>query len=449
MPDASDRAQKAQKGGGAPNSLEAYWLPFTANRAFKAKPRLVSRAEGAWLYNQYGEPVLDGSSGLFCSPAGQSHPKIAEAVAAQLATCAYVNPFGTAHGAAFELAEKVAQLNPDPLNRVFFVNSGSEAVDTALKIVMAYHLARGEAERSVFVSRDRAYHGVNIGGLSLSGIARNRRQFPGTMPTVAFMRDTHTGEELGRPGLPSAGADRAEDLERICQTFGPEKIAAVFVEPVAGSTGVLPPPDGYLRRLREICDRYGVLLVFDEVITGFGRLGAPFAAQRFDVVPDLITMAKAITNGAIPMGAVAVRDAVHDSIVEPAADGAIEFFHGYTFSAHPAATAAGLAMMEIIAEEGLFERVRDGEAYFQEAIHSLCGHPRLRDVRSIGYMAGLELHPEEAPGALGGRLQEALFWAGLHVKFTADTGIVAPPFIMERPQIDRMVEILRAQLDAL
>lgn len=429
------------------NSLEEFWLPFTANRAFKKEPRLVKRAEGTFLYNQFDERIIDGSSGLFCCPAGHCHPKIVEAVHEQMRRNTYVSPFGMAHEGGFALAAEIAALTPEPINHVFFVNSGSEAIDTALKIVMAYNAARGQAQRHRFVSRERAYHGVNIGGVSLSGMVRNRHAFPAVMPNVVVMRHTWTGEELNCPGQPSTGVELAEDLARFCATYGGDTIAAVFVEPVAGSTGVLPPPVGYLERLREICDQHDILLVFDEVITGFGRMGENFGAQTFDVTPDLMTMAKALTNGSIPMGAVAVKDEIYQTVVDSAPDGAIEFFHGYTYSGHPAATAAGLAMMEIIREEGLFERSKAMSPYFREAIHSLADHPLVMDVRSIGMIAGVELHHDGGVGRRGGRLQTDLFWNGVHVKFTADTGIVAPQFIAEREHIDAIVSTLRGGLD--
>jgi beta-alanine--pyruvate transaminase len=331
---------------------------------------------------------------------------------------------------------------------VFFVNSGSEAVDTAMKIAMAYNAARGQGHRRRFVSRERAYHGVNLGGVSLSGMVNNRRAFPCVVPDVVTMRHTWTGEELNRPGQPETGAEMAEDLARICATYGGDQIAAVFVEPVAGSTGVLVPPKGYLERLREICDEHDILLVFDEVITGFGRMGYNFGAQTFGVTPDIMTMAKALTNGSIPMGAVAVKDEIYNAVVDAAPDGAIELFHGYTYSAHPAACAAGNAMMEIIRDEGLFERSMALGPYFQAAIHSLADHPMVMDVRSIGMIAGVEVHHDGKPGRRGGKLQPEMFWKGLHVKFTGDVGIVAPQFICEKADIDRIVERFRATLDA-
>lgn len=432
------------------NSLEEFWIPFTPNRAFKANPRMVSRAEGTWLYNQHGEKVIDGSSGLFCSPAGHCHPKIAEAVSEQMTKNTYVSPFGLGHEGSFQLAREVAALTPEEINHVFFTNSGSESIDTALKIVMAYNNARGQAHRHRFVSRERAYHGVNIGGVSLSGMVNNRRAFPVTMPNVVMMRHTWTGDELFHtPGQPENGAELAEDLAKICATYGGDQIAAVFVEPVAGSTGVLIPPKGYLERIREICDQHGILLVFDEVITGFGRMGHPFGAQIFGVTPDIMTMAKALTNGSIPMGAVAVKDEIYDTVIDASPDGAIELFHGYTYSGHPAACAAGNAMMQIFRDEELFKRSTEMGPYFNEAILSLRDHPMVKDIRTIGMIAGVEVHPgAEGAGKRGSALQPEMFWKGLHVKFTGDVGIVAPQFIVERAHIDEIVGKFRDTLDA-
>jgi len=429
------------------NSLEEFWIPFTPNRAFKKAPRMVAKAEGTWLWNQHGEKVIDGSSGLFCSPAGHCHPKIIEAVHAQMKDNTYTAPFGLAHDGSFALAREVSKLTPEGIDRIFFVNSGSEAIDTAIKIVMAYNHARGQHQRIRMVSRERAYHGVNLGGTSLSGMVRNRAQFPITMPNVVHMRHTWTGEELNRPGQPEHGAHLADDLQRFCDTYGGESIAAVFVEPVAGSTGVLVPPKGYLERIREICTANDILLVFDEVITGFGRMGYNFGAQTFGVTPDIMTMAKALTNGSIPMGAVAVRDDIYDTLMDAAPEGAIELFHGYTYSGHPAATAAGLAMQEIIREEGLFQRVFEHQDYFRDAIHSLGDHPLVKDVRSIGFISGIEVHHDGKPGRRGSRVQTAMFWNGCHVKFTGDVGIVAPQFIVGREEIDIIVDRFRRTLD--
>ncbi len=431
------------------NSLEEHWMPFTGNRDFKESPRLVVKGEGMYYTDHKGGRVIDGSSALFCSPAGHCRPEIAEAVHRQLATNSYNPHFQMGHPGSFELARRVAGLLPEPLNHVFFVNSGSEAVDTALKIVMAYHRARGESQRLRFVSRERAYHGVNMGGLSLSGMVKNRESFPVTLPNVVMMRHTWTGQELFCDGQPERdGLELANDLERHCQTYGGSTIAAVFIEPVAGSTGTLVPPKGYLERVREICDAHGILLVFDEVITGFGRLGAPFASQLFGVTPDICTMAKALTNGAIPMGAVAVKDGIYEAVVDAAPENAIEFFHGYTYSAHPVACAAGNAALEIYRSEGLFERAAEMAPYFAEAAMSLRDHQMVKDIRTIGMMSGIEVHAGEKPGLRGQELQKAMFWNGAHVKFTGDVGILAPAFVAERAHIDEIVDKFRRTLDA-
>ncbi len=430
-----------------PNSLEKQWMPFTDNRSFKESPRLVVEAKGAYMTDHHGGTIIDGSSGLFCSPAGHCHPKIIEAVHEQMKVNTYTSPFGMGHPASFMLAEKVSAMTPDNINHIFFVNSGSEAVDTALKIVMAYHAANGEDARTRFVSRERAYHGVNIGGVSLSGMVNNRKTFSGVMPNIVHMRHTWDAEQMFCKGQPTRGAELADDLQRACDNFGGMTIAACFVEPVAGSTGTLVPPVGYLERLREICDANGILLVFDEVITGFGRMGTPFAAQKFGVEPDIMTMAKALTNGSIPMGAVGVRDHIYETVTDKSAPGAIEFFHGYTYSGHPAACAAGIAMMDIIADEGLVAKADDMSGYFQDALYSLEDHPLVKDVRGIGMMGAVELHPGEAPGKRGGAVQTAMFWNGLHIKFTGDNGIIAPMFISERSHIDEIIGKFRDTLD--
>ncbi|MEM6761918.1 MAG: aminotransferase class III-fold pyridoxal phosphate-dependent enzyme [Pseudomonadota bacterium] len=430
------------------NSLEEFWMPFSDNRGFKQAPRLVTSASGVYMTDHKGGTVIDGSSGLFCSPAGHCHPRIIEAVHTAMKEITYVSPFGTGQPISFALAQEITRLTPETINHVFFVNSGSEAVDTAIKIAMAYHYAKGE-RRSRFVSRERAYHGVNIGGVSLSGMINNRRAFSGTMPDVVHMRHTWTDEELFTPGQRDTGADRAEDLQRIVGNYGADTIAAVFVEPVAGSTGTLPPPKGYLNRIREICDENGLLLVFDDVICGFGRVGGRFSADAFGVVPDMILMAKALTNGSIPMGAVAVRDDIYETVTDSAAMGGIELFHGYTYSGHPAACAAGLAAQAIYREDGLFERASDMAPYFAEAVFSLRDHPLVKDIRTIGMMAGVEVHPHPKPGARGTMAQVEMFWGGLHVKFTGDVGILAPMFVSERHHIDEIVDKFRAGLDAL
>jgi len=429
------------------NSLENHWMPFTDNRGFKASPRLITEASGVFMKDHIGNSLIDGSSGLFCCPAGHCHPKIIEAVHEQMKINTYTSPFGTGHEASFELADRVSELTPDGMNHVFFVNSGSEAVDTALKITMAYHSAMGE-NRNRFVSRERAYHGVNMGGVSLSGMVNNRRTFPVVMPGIVMMRHTWTGNDLNVQGQPSEGKELANDLDRFVQTYGGQTIAACIVEPVAGSTGTLVPPVGYLERLREICDQNGILLIFDEVITGFGRMGTNFAADKFQVKPDIMTMAKALTNGSMPMGAVCVKDEIYEVVTDRANEGAIEFFHGYTYSGHPAACAAGLASLKIYADECLFERANNLSTYFLDGIFSLSNHPLVKDIRGIGLMAGVEMHADGNVGKRGGKLQKDLFWNGLHIKFTGDTGIVAPMFISENSHIDQIVEKLRKTLDA-
>jgi beta-alanine--pyruvate transaminase len=424
-------------------TLEQHWLPFTNNRGFKREPRLFVRASGMHYWNQHGQKILDGSSGLFTCAAGHCRPEIAQAVSEQLNTLDYAPPFMRSHPSAFELANAVAELTPPGLKHVFFCNSGSEAVDTAIKIALAYHLARKEAQRTYLVSRERAYHGVNIGGTALGGMVKNREVFGALMPGVLHMRHTLLPANRLTRGMGANGAELADDLLRFVQLVGEKRIAAVFVEPISGSTGVLVPPRGYLERIREICDRFGILLVFDEVISGFGRTGAPFAAEAFGVTPDLILMAKAITNGAQPMGAVAVRDSIYRAIVDEAAEGAIEFFHGYTTSAHPAACAAGLATLKIFEQEKLFAKARELSPYFQDAMFGLQDLGVIADVRGYGLLAGIEVKPGQSPGLRGAEVQARLFDHGLHVKTTGDAAIVAPAYIATRAEIDQMAGILR------
>lgn len=424
-------------------NLERHWMPFTPNRDFKRHPRMFVRASGMHYFDPSGRRVLDGSSGLFCSPAGHCRPEIATAVAEQLQTLDFTPSFLRGHPGGFALADGVAALTPKGLDHVFFCNSGSEAVDTAMKIALAYHLARNEGQRTYFVSRERAYHGVNIGGTALSGMVRNRETFGVLMPAILHLRHTLLPENRLTRGLGATGVELADDLLRFVNLVGEKRIAAVFVEPIAGSTGVILPPRGYLERLREICTRYGILLVFDEVICGFGRTGDPFAATTFGVTPDLITMAKALTNGAQPMGAVAVRDAVYRTILDAAPEGAPEFFHGYTYSAHPAACAAGLATLAIYEREQLFARSRDLSGYFLDAMFALQDLPAVADVRGFGLLAGVEIKAGKAPGVRGGELQAKLFDRGLHVKTTGDVAIMAPAFIASRADIDLMAAMLR------
>lgn len=430
--------------------LENHWLPFTDNKTFKDDPRLVVRGEGAYMWNQRGEKLLDGSAGLFTCALGHCRPEITEAVSAQLAELDYIPSFLRSHPRAFEAANLLTRILPDPINHVFFCNSGSEAVDTAMKIVLQYQLARGQAQRSVFVTRDRAYHGVNLGGTALSGIARNRQAFGSLVPGIVHMRDTWDADQCFSRGQPArGGVDLADDLHRAVKTHGPNRIAACFVEPIAGSTGVLVPPAGYLERLREICDEHDILLVFDEVITGFGRTGAAFGADSFGVTPDIMTMAKALTNGAQPMGAVAVRDEIYQTVIDASPDDAVEFAHGYTASAHPAACAAAIATLGIYEREKIFERAREMSEYFLDSVFALQNLPAVADIRGFGMLAGFDVAAEGTPGLRGMRLQRALFDAGLHVKTTGDAAILAPPLVIEKSQIDEMCETLRDVLKSI
>ena len=424
-------------------NMERHWMPFTNNRGFKREPRLFVRASGMHYWTPSGRKVLDGSAGLFTTAAGHCRPEIAAAVAEQLQTLDFTPSFMRGHPGAFALADGVAALTPPELDHVFFCNSGSEAVDTAMKVALAYHLARNEAQRTYFVARERAYHGVNIGGTALSGMVRNREAFGALMPGILHLRHTLLPANRFTRGMGATGAELADDLLRFVNLVGEKRIAAVFVEPIAGSTGVLVPPRGYLERLREICDRYRILLVFDEVICGFGRTGEPFAATSFGVTPDVITMAKALTNGAQPMGAVAVRDSIYRTIIEAAPDGAPEFFHGYTYSAHPAACAAGLATLAIYKNEQLFARGRELSPYFLDAMFALQDLPAVADVRGFGMLAGVELKPGKAPGVRGGELMAKLYDRGLHVKTTGDVAIMSPALIASRADIDQMSSILR------
>jgi len=427
-------------------AMEHHWLPFTDNRAFRAEPQLFARAEGLRYVTPQGESVLDGSSGLFCCPAGHARPEIAEAVHAQLMTLDYTPHFQRAAPISFELATRLAELLPDGIDRVFFGSSGSEAVDSAMKICLAYHRARGEGQRRRFVSRAWGYHGVNLGGTSLAGMVNNRRDYAGATAEVAHMRHTWNPEQRYTRGQPSEGAELAEDLEEICRTYGGETIAAVFVEPIAGSIGTIVPPLGYLQRLRDIADRHGILLVFDEVITGFGRTGSPFAAQEFGVTPDLVTMAKALTNGCIPMSAVGVKTSIQEAVFAAAEGERPELFHGYTYSAHPVACAAALAALDLYRDEDLFARARTLSAPFLDAVFGLRNLPQVADLRGYGMLSGIQLTPGSTPGAKGSLVQRLLFQEGLHVKATGDALIFAPAFVATERDIEEMTDILRRVL---
>jgi beta-alanine--pyruvate transaminase len=432
----------------ARSDLEALWMPFTANRQFKNHPRLLARAEGMHYWTHDGRKVLDGVAGLWCVNAGHGRKEIADAVAKQLTEMEYAPPFQMGHPLGFELANRLVKLTPGDLDHVFFTNSGSESVDTALKIAIAYHRVRGDASRQRLIGREKGYHGVGFGGISVGGMVNNRKYFGAMLPGVDHIRHTLDIEHNAfTRGLPEWGAHLADDLERLVALHDASTIAAVIVEPVSGSAGVVLPPKGYLQKLRSICDRHGILLIFDEVITGFGRLGAPFGAQYFDVQPDIITSAKGLTNGAIPMGAVFVRKHIYDAFMQ-GPEGAIEFFHGYTYSAHPAACAAALATQDIYERENLLTRATHISKPFEDAVHSLRGLPNVIDVRNLGLVAGIEL--QSRPGAPGARAYEvflAAFEKGMLIRFTGDTIALSPPLIIEPNHIDQLVttlaEILR------
>ena len=425
------------------NDLGHHWLPFTDNRSFKENPRLVVKASGAFYTSHQGNEILDACSGLFCTPAGHGRTEIADAVRNSLLEMDYVPHLQHGHPSSFELAQRVAQLTPGNLDRIFFINSGSEAVETALKIALLYHRRRGEGHRQRIIGRMRGYHGVNFAGFSVGGMVRNRDNYGLGLPGVAHMRHTWLPENCYKRDCPDYGVELAEDLALFCECYGGDTIAACIVEPVAGSAGCLVPPKGYLERLREICDMHGILLIFDEVITGFGRMGSNFAGHRFGVQADIMTMAKALTNGAIPMGAVAVSDPIYNCIIESGPKKGIEFYHGNTYSGHPAACAAALATLDIYQEEKLFERAAALETEFLDAVFGFEDLPIVKDIRGIGLLATIELVSLEQPGQFGADLIDKLYQAGLFVKITGDNVILAPPFIFESAHIDQMATILR------
>nr|WP_119680285.1 aspartate aminotransferase family protein [Indioceanicola profundi] len=427
----------------APNDLSAHWMPFTANRQFKAAPRLLVSAEGMYYRSHDGRQILDGTAGLWCVNAGHARKPIVEAIQRSAAELDFAPGFQMGHPGAFTLASKVAALAPGDLNHVFFTNSGSESVDTALKIALAYHRARGEGHRTKLIGRERGYHGVGFGGMSVGGIVNNRRAYGPLLPGVDHLPHTH---DLKRnafsKGQPEHGAELADELERIVALHGADTIAAVIVEPMAGSTGVLIPPKGYLERLRAICDRHGLLLIFDEVITGFGRLGTPFAADYFGVMPDMMTTAKGLTNAAVPMGAVVVRDYIHDAFMS-GPEHLIELFHGYTYSGHPLACAAGNATLDLYAAEGLFHRAAEMAPVLERAVHGLKGVRHVIDVRNVGLVAGIEL--ESRPGAPGTRAYDTFvrcYERGVLTRTTGDIIALSPPLIVEEAQITQIVETI-------
>ena len=423
--------------------LDAYWMPFTANRQFKSAPRLVSAAEGMHFTTPEGRRVLDGVAGLWCVNAGHSRPRITQAIQAQAAELDFAPPFQMAHPKVFELAERLVELTPSGLDKVFFTNSGSESVETALKMALAYHRVRGEGQRTRLIGRERGYHGVNFGGISVGGMVGNRKMFGAMLGGVDHIRHTHDPvRNAFTRGQPEHGADLADDLERLVALHDASTIAAVIVEPLAGSTGVLVPPKGYLQRLRSICDRHGILLIFDEVITGFGRLGSPFAANHFGVTPDLMTVAKGLTNGCVPMGAVFAQQFIHDAFMN-GPEHLIEFFHGYTYSGHPLACAASLATLDTYAEEGLLSRGSEMAGTFEEAVHSLAGLPNVIDVRNLGLVGGIELAPIAGePGKRGFQVFLDCWEHGVLVRNTGDTIALSPPLIIEKQHIEQIVGTL-------
>jgi beta-alanine--pyruvate transaminase len=433
----------------ARSDLEALWMPFTANRQFKAKPRLLSRAEGMRYWTPEGREILDGVAGLWCVNAGHGRKEISDAVSRQVSTMEFAPPFQMGHPLAFELANKLVKITPAGIDHVFFTNSGSEAVDTALKIAIAYHRIRGDAARQRLIGREKGYHGVGFGGISVGGMVNNRKFFGSMLPGVDHLRHTLDLEHNAfSRGVPEWGAHLADDLERLVALHDASTIAAVIVEPVSGSAGVVLPPQGYLQRLRSICDKYGILLIFDEVITGFGRLGTPFGAQYFDVVPDIITAAKGLTNGAVPMGAVFVRKSIYDAFMQ-GPESAIELFHGYTYSAHPVACAAGIATQEIYEREDLLTRGAKLAKQWEDAVHSLRDAPNVVDVRNLGLVAGIELLSRSgAPGARAYEVFVKAFEKGVLIRVTGDIIALSPPLIIEPKDIDRLVTTLREILVA-
>ena len=432
------------------NDLSAFWMPFTSNRQFKSEPRMFVAAEDMHYRTADNRQVLDGTAGLWCCNAGHKRPKIVEAIKAQVEELDYAPAFQMGHPKAFELATKLRDMAPEPFEHVFFTNSGSESVETALKLALAYHRAKGQGERTRLIGRERGYHGVNFGGISVGGIVNNRKMFGSLLTGVDHLQATHLPEQNAfTKGQPEHGGDLADELERVITLHGAETIAAVIVEPVAGSTGVLIPPKGYLERLRAITSKHGILLIFDEVITGFGRLGAPFGANYFGVMPDMITTAKGLTNGVIPMGAVLATADIHDAFMT-GPEHMIELFHGYTYSGNPVASAAGIATLDTYQEEGLFERADALAPYWEEGLHSLKGLPHVKDLRNLGLIGAIELEPiagEPTKRAFSAFLKA--YDKGLLVRTTGDIIALSPPLIISKDQIDEIFGTLADVLKEL
>ena len=432
------------------SSLDSFWMPFTPNREFKSAPRLVHSASGVTYQTDDGRSILDGTSGLWCVGAGHRHPKISEAMKSQMDVLDFASSFQVGHPGAFQLADRIASIAPPGLDRVFLVNSGSEACDTAMKLALAYWRVRGEGQRNLFIGRERGFHGVGFGGISVGGMVNNRNAFGTSLLRTDHLRSTWDAENQAFiRGQPELGVEMADELEsRIIALHGASNIAAVIIEPIACSTGVLVPPKGYLKRIREICDRHQLLLIFDEVITGFGRTGNMFASTTFDVVPDMILFAKTVTNGAAPLGGIIVKRSIHDALMNGPPHLA-ELMHGYTCSGHPLSCAAALAMIDVIEQEGLVDQVNTLSPYFEDAVHSLAELDQVVSVRNFGLAAGIELRVKEgAPGQRGFQAQALAFKYGVLTRAPGDTLVLAPPFISTRTQIDQMVDAFRKAIIA-
>ena len=427
-----------------PNSLNEHWMPFTSNKDFKKRPRLITSANGVYLKNHEGQTQIDASSGLFCNPLGHGRKEIIDAITNQLKTLDYAQPFQQGFGGSFELATKISKHTPGNLNKIFYTICGSTAVETAIKISVAYHKARGEGQRFRFVGRERAYHGMNIGATSVGGMINNVKAYASVlMPGVVHMRHTHLEEHKFVSGQPETGMELANDLERICTNFGAENIAACIVEPISGSTGTLVPPVGYLQRLRELCDKHNILLIFDEVITGWGRTGSAFGAQEFGVTPDIMTMAKATTNGIVPFGVVACKEEIYDAVMDNSPKGVIELFHGYTYSGIPISVAAALAVQDIFEKEDIFNRAKELAPYFQEGLFSLKDIDVVENIRGYGMMGGIDIKMDTKPGRAGLATFKHCYDAGVNFKATGDCLIIAPMFICEKKHIDEIIDKLR------
>jgi len=431
-------------------NLDNYWLPFTPNKKFKANPRLLTSAKGMYYKSDDGREVLDGIAGLWCTNAGHCHPKIVAAVQNQVAELDYATAFNMSHPKAFELAEKVSSLTPNGLDRIFYGNSGSEAVETAMKVALAYHASKGDGQKTKFVGREKGYHGVNFGGVSVGGLTPNRKSFGPLLPGIDHMPHTWDTEHMAfSKGQPEWGLHLADELEKILILQDPSTVAAVIIEPVTGSGGVIVPPVGYLERIREICTKHNVLLIFDEVITGFGRLGCSFAANRFDVRPDMITMAKGLTSAMIPMSAVAFDNSIYDQLME-GPEAMIELFHGYTYSGHPVACAAGIAALDVYEEEGLFDRAKEMEPHFQEAIHSLYGLNQVIDIRNIGLMGAIHFGSDGHPATeFAAKVFQHCYDNNVLVRYSGEFLVLSPSLIVEKEHLDKIADALKAAITSV